>query len=294
MSGTDDPIEAALSNLRDAVGKTLRAEQLRDRLTGLGNDDALTEWLQSNIESGVPFWVAFVEVDKFKNINDEFSYQDADALLQRIGDRLRDAARDYFPSAPTPIRAHGDEFFLAGRLETAGVDQIHGALDSVRSEISMIRISVHGKPQPIRCTVSIGWAISEDVQKTKDGLVERGVRRCLELAVAYAKFDRDTVVRFVPDMKKAEMRHDRADCRSCHTKFTISIPVGGERAHELRCPNCHVEVPRPQALKPAEPPPRLLTEGTAKQRRSAPATASFATARKAPKRSKVRAERGRR
>lgn len=60
------PIEQALTALQKAVETTIRAEQLRDRLTGLGNDDALTELLKSSIEktisAGAVFWVAFQRV----------------------------------------------------------------------------------------------------------------------------------------------------------------------------------------------------------------------------------------
>jgi len=81
---THPEIEAALEQLRGVIRRTVRAEQLVDQLTKLSNDDALNEWIQSNIEAGDDFWLAFVEVDRFKSVNDEFGYDDADVLLRRI------------------------------------------------------------------------------------------------------------------------------------------------------------------------------------------------------------------
>jgi GGDEF domain-containing protein len=87
MNDLHPEIEATIEQLRQVVWRTVRKEQLVDRLTKLGNDDALNEWIESQIRAG-DFWLAFVEVDRFKSINDEFSYQNADQLLLRIAHPL--------------------------------------------------------------------------------------------------------------------------------------------------------------------------------------------------------------
>ena len=90
--GAHPEIEAALDQLRAGLRRTVRAEQLVDQLTKLNNDDALNEWILSRIEAGDDFWLAFVEVDRFKSVNDEFGYDDADELLRRIAEQLKNAA----------------------------------------------------------------------------------------------------------------------------------------------------------------------------------------------------------
>jgi GGDEF domain-containing protein len=201
------------------------------------------------VESGKEFWAAFIEVDRFKSINDEFSYEDADKLLQHIGDRLRIAASDYFSTVVVPIRAHGDEFFLVGQGIFLTPEEMQIAFRGLCDEISRIRIGVVNKDRPMSCTVSIGWLLSTDAVKAKDGLTPRNVRRYLESAVAVAKIDRNSAVRFTSDMQKSEMRTDRADCRDCGTKFSISIPMKDEKDGDLSCPNCQGAVARTQALR---------------------------------------------
>jgi diguanylate cyclase (GGDEF)-like protein len=258
-------IDAVLAELRRVVQATLRAEQLRDRLTGLGNDEALTELLESKVEAGTEFWSAFVEVDKFKDINDEFEYKNADMLLQRIGERLRNVALDYFPGGAIPFRAHGDEFFLVGDMHGVDAGQLQHALAGLRLEISSIRMGVRDKPRPMQCTVSVAWLLSRDAQKSKAALTERSVRTCLELAIAQAKIDRNAVVQFTPEMEKAQVRHGRADCRACSTKFSVAIPVGKEGLQALSCPNCSANVPRPPALSSQNNVPEGVKTPTANQ-----------------------------
>ena len=92
---THPHIEAALEQLRGVIRSTVRAEQLVDQLTKLSNDDALNEWIQQQLVSAANFWLAFVEVDRFKSVNDEFGYDDADELLRQIAGQLTNAATSF-------------------------------------------------------------------------------------------------------------------------------------------------------------------------------------------------------
>jgi diguanylate cyclase (GGDEF)-like protein len=243
--GAQGEIEAALEGLRAAVRKAVRAEQLVDRLTHLGNDEALGEWLQDQIDRGAEFWLAFIEVDRFKNINDEFGYELADQLLLRIADQLRNGATNFFASQATPFRAHGDEFYLGG----PGLgDGVHEALDQIRGAIGAVRVVDRGHTKPMRCTVSVGWVTSVEVQNS-ELLTGRSVRTLLDATVADAKRDRNCVRRYDPAMRKAQLRDGRADCGACGAKFTVTVPITDTRAGPLVCPNCGESVERPSSLR---------------------------------------------
>lgn len=82
-------LDAALDEVRRQIEAVVREEQMRDQLTELGNRLALSERLQSVFEDGSPFWCALIEVDYFKRINDRYTYEVADTLLQKIAGRLR-------------------------------------------------------------------------------------------------------------------------------------------------------------------------------------------------------------
>jgi len=240
-------IEEALDQLRVVVRRTVRAEQLVDQLTKLSNDDALNEWIQSKIEAGDAFWLAFVEVDRFKSINDEFGYDDADELLRRVAAQLKNAAVNFFMNQATPFRAHGDEFFIGGAGEGDGVLE---ALEQIRAVIAALRVMSESKSKPMSCTVSIGWATSSDALTSGKDLTKRSLRDILERAVAEAKRTRNKVLRYDRFMGKRETRDGRADCGECRTKFTISIVDEDHRSDGLYCPNCGCKVDRPVSLRP--------------------------------------------
>jgi diguanylate cyclase (GGDEF)-like protein len=246
-------VDEALDLLRAALADAIRAEQLRDRLTGLGNDEALSEWIEIRIESGRPFWIAFIEVDRFKSINDKYGYDDADLLLQRIAGQLQLSAKDFFPDGALPIRAHGDEFFLVGDVDSKSTDAelLTGALDQVKKNVAAIRVYHRDRAESMTCTVSIGWLLSTDLMGSGAGLELRAIRGKLELAVVEAKRTRDTTVRFSLEMKAFRTADGRADCPACGTKFTLTVKEGQARVGSLSCPNCAGKVDRPPSL--AEP-----------------------------------------
>lgn len=235
-----------LDKLLTLFHTAVRAEQLLDRLTDLANDDALDEWIQSHIDDGEPFWLAFVEVDKFKDLNTLFGYENADDMLRHIASALRRVGAAPLSSATTAFRAHGDEFFLGGAGDGR---QVHETLAHLGSDIADIRIDVAGKAKPMGCTVSIGWASSIDAQATTDGLTNRSLRKVLETAVAHAKRTRNCVVRYTPELEQAACREGRADCPDCGCRFSLSVPVGPDAASTLWCPNCGHAVDRPPSLR---------------------------------------------
>lgn len=83
-----------------------------DTLTGLANRNLLRERLGEAIASaeqnGTPIWVAFVDLDRFKFVNDTLGHEAGDVLLRVLAGRLQLAARE----ADTVARLGGDEFVL--------------------------------------------------------------------------------------------------------------------------------------------------------------------------------------
>lgn len=245
--GAHPEIEEALDQLRAVIRRTVRAEQLIDQLTKLANDDALNEWIQEQIVVGSPFWLAFVEIDRFKSVNDEFGYDDADELLRRVAAQIENAAKTFSASSAVPFRAHGDEFFIGGTGDGADVES---ALDQIRGAVAALRVRAESRPKPMSCTVSIGWAMSADALESGKDLTKRSLRGIVETAVAEAKRERNRVVRYAASMEKPSSREGRADCGACRARFTVSIPIEDARATPLHCPSCGSEVDRPVSLRP--------------------------------------------
>jgi diguanylate cyclase (GGDEF)-like protein len=256
MRPSDDEIAKALDRLHEMIAARVRAEQLRDQLTGLHNLAGLNEEIRRRLNESPtkPFWLAFVEVDRFKSINDEFTYENADVLLKRIAETLV-SALPYFGEGASAYRAHGDEFYLLGGVPKGApkttARAIAASLDMVRSDVSAIRITVEGGGV-MQCTVSIGWLCSTDLPVTTERRIVSGVER----AVAEAKNRRNCIVRYKASF---ERRHDtislRADCRKCSAKFSIDLKRDANRSNtKLTCPNCRELVERPPAPpRPAKP-----------------------------------------
>ncbi|MGH8355188.1 MAG: diguanylate cyclase domain-containing protein, partial [Pseudomonas sp.] len=103
--------------LRDISDQVAYQNQLidmayRDPLTGLGNRKAFAEQLQSSLEQAqrqrTPQALLYLDLDRFKEVNDRFGHAVGDALLVAIADRLRGALR-----LPDRLyRLGGDEFTL--------------------------------------------------------------------------------------------------------------------------------------------------------------------------------------
>ncbi|MET0536033.1 MAG: diguanylate cyclase, partial [Steroidobacter sp.] len=83
-----------------------------DALTGLANRSLLHDRLQQAIRSAASFGtrlaVVFVDLDRFKFINDGLGHHVGDELLQAMAQRLRSSVRE----SDTVARLGGDEFVL--------------------------------------------------------------------------------------------------------------------------------------------------------------------------------------
>jgi diguanylate cyclase (GGDEF)-like protein len=131
-------LATAMERLRDE--DRMRHDALHDPLTGLANrtllrdrlDHALAQSEREHGETGV----LFLDLDNFKQINDEHGHRVGDELLAALGGRLQGAVRP----ADTVARIGGDEFVvvyehadeagalaLADRLETAIGEPVEAA-----------------------------------------------------------------------------------------------------------------------------------------------------------------------
>jgi diguanylate cyclase (GGDEF)-like protein len=108
LSGVAAHAVIALENGRLVDHITYQARH--DQLTGLANRLAFSERIndatQPNGHQIKPFALFYIDLDRFKPVNDEFGHDVGDELLRAVAERLRNSARP----DDTVARLGGDEF----------------------------------------------------------------------------------------------------------------------------------------------------------------------------------------
>jgi diguanylate cyclase (GGDEF)-like protein len=168
--------------------RELFALALHDPLTGLPNrslvlDRAERMLARSARDPDVIAAALYVDVDRFKDVNDSLGHAAGDRLLTVVGERLQSAVRDQ----DTVGRLGGDEFIV---LVDSSTDE--AALESLANRmIQLLRepIDIGGASATMSVTVSIGLAVGR--YETADQLL-RDADLALYAAKAAGK-DRCTV-----------------------------------------------------------------------------------------------------
>ncbi len=124
-----------ITNLKLGEAK-LRSAAWQDSLTGLPNRTFLTEKIESLLQAFhqgriLPFGVMFLDLDRFKVVNDSLGHAAGDELLLEIAHRLRSALRQ----EDTLGRLGGDEF-IAIIENVQGVEDLYECGDRLRRRVS--------------------------------------------------------------------------------------------------------------------------------------------------------------
>jgi len=153
---------------REQIERLLQHEALHDFLTGLPNRGYLCERMARSlaIQTRDPtktFAVLFMDLDRFKVINDSAGHLVGDALLKEVSVRLAACVR-----VPDMVaRLGGDEFALL--IENiAGVDT---AVRVAQRVIEALRQPVHVEDKEYFTSASIGIAISDPWYKEAEELL---------------------------------------------------------------------------------------------------------------------------
>jgi diguanylate cyclase (GGDEF)-like protein len=162
----------ATRRYRDAmqVRSELARLSLRDGLTGLPNRLYLSEWLEKELHrtrrSDTRVAVLFVDLDRFKLVNDTHGHEVGDALLLALAGRLRSCADG---EDDRVVRYAGDEFIVI----------THDAPMRPNTSVRLARRILAALDEPfaigtesLRVSASVGIAVS-DGDESPDDLLRR-------------------------------------------------------------------------------------------------------------------------
>jgi diguanylate cyclase (GGDEF)-like protein len=160
--------DSAVRLARGELDELRRMSHL-DPVTGLRNRTALELSLRARlndvVESGWPLGLLFVDIDRFKNVNDHYGHEGGDRVLSTIGATLANSLR------PSDIvgRWGGDEFVaLAPTQELAALEVL---AERVRMLVEASTTTIGEADVPV--TVSVGVTISGP-SDTPESVVARG------------------------------------------------------------------------------------------------------------------------
>jgi diguanylate cyclase (GGDEF)-like protein len=187
-----DNVSFALENFDRADEKTRADERIEylashDGLTNLPNREMFNELLRHAIEAAGrnlrQFAVLFIDLDRFKIINDSLGHDAGDLLLVEIASRLRQTLR----SSDVVARLGGDEFVVVLE-ETA---ERHDAEDVARNLLSVLSQPLQLSGHECHTTASIGIAMYPS-----DGSDVQTLTKKADMAMYLAKEDGKNGFRF--------------------------------------------------------------------------------------------------
>jgi diguanylate cyclase (GGDEF)-like protein/PAS domain S-box-containing protein len=175
-----------------------------ERIRFLAHHDVLTELpnrslciermrtaLQQSRQTGLRVGVLFIDLDRFKNINDSLGHHVGDALLRSVAERMKQAVRP----GDTVSRLGGDEFVIVLN-GVADSDEIQSIVE--RQLVPAIRQphQINGAELHVSC--SVGMAVYPDDAQDTDTLM-----RHADVAMYQSKAGgRDMARFFTPEMNE--------------------------------------------------------------------------------------------
>ncbi|HET8704890.1 MAG TPA: EAL domain-containing protein [Pseudomonadales bacterium] len=170
-----------------------------DSLTGLASRTLLIDRLQQVINgctrSPTLSALAYIDLDNFKLVNDEFGHTAGDQVLVEIGDRLRHLIR----ATDTAARLGGDEFVVLLN-DIASIESCEDLISRISQRLKeTIVIEGHLEHAEVQVTSSIGVVLIQDENVTADTVL----RHADHMMYKVKRSGREGILFFDPQVEKS-------------------------------------------------------------------------------------------
>ena len=178
---------ASLALTDSKMAAAMQHQVLHDALTGLPNRTLFLDRLEHALararrEIGSITGVLFIDLDRFKNVNDSLGHEAGDQLLIQLGRRLRGSIRE----VDTPARLGGDEFavLVEGVAELNDVITVAQRIrDNLRRPVTIGANEIFSNPSVGVATSSDGREAASELLRNADTAMyrakETGTRPCV-------------------------------------------------------------------------------------------------------------------
>jgi diguanylate cyclase (GGDEF)-like protein len=161
-----DALKLSLGNLR--LRTSLREQAVHDEMTELFNrrhfDEVLNRELSRSQRTGEGLILAILDIDHFKNFNDNYGHEAGDEVLKKVAEHLRRFVRAY----DIACRVGGEELGII--MPRVHIDEAFTRLNQLLKEIGACVLTYKGTRLPA-VTVSVG--VAELDSGTPDDLLRR-------------------------------------------------------------------------------------------------------------------------
>jgi diguanylate cyclase (GGDEF)-like protein len=176
--------------LRNLVNEKTRLAA-EDPLTGLQNRRSFVDLLAAQKRAGQPLTLVFIDLDRFKPLNDQYGHAVGDQVLKEIGRRLNEQ-----PGMLGAARLGGDEF---AALFAAPADA-HTAEFQMLALHNCLTAPIHSVSDDVSVGASIGWVRAEGESTSVSEVLHSA-----DVAMRRAKVEHLGVVEFDPVTDQAAL-----------------------------------------------------------------------------------------
>ena len=189
------------SILRKRVEQTLKHKAYTDPLTGLANRISFEQTASKMIERATR-WnekeaMLFIDLNKFKEINDTYGHEAGNAVLIETGNRLKQTLR----KSDMIARYAGDEFicYLDSKRDTP-IDE-ETCRSVAQKIVNAVEQPIEFEGRQLKISLSIGIAIFPDAGKSFNELLKKA-----DIAMYQAKKNPNQKFCFVDNIREADMK----------------------------------------------------------------------------------------
>ncbi len=201
-----------LTQRRELEQRLFRLAHL-DPLTELANREAFGQHLDHLLQYESKLALTLIDLDNFKDVNDDHGHHAGDAVLKKVAQRLR----EIFPAPAMVARLGGDEFAVL-TPQPLSQQELHV---TAQQAIHAITLPIEVGPLQLQVGASIGIALHPCHGSTRELLMANA-----DLALYKAKKEgRNTLRFFVAELREAllQRRKLEAELQNAHRQAEFEL-----------------------------------------------------------------------